>query len=260
MRIRLHGSIHFRQNYNYLLGPLSQRGMPTQNQTFYQYEAYADALQHASLRATFLGRKYANWALNHLSINNLSVQWGHTGGPGAVEGAVHPGGSVILMPTHNAHVMRANGLRFGDYSLMVMRPGGEFCLSATNFNRWINMFVPDELLAGFNGTALADIGPSCSLIRVPLDKAEKFRSAVEELGLIVQRQPGAFDSSAAMKTTARKLVGLVREVFRGQLDETPPPGRYSLRHLCHQWTPVFGASPSCGLAGLKLCAIMFFVP
>ncbi len=202
--------------------------MPTQNQTFYQYEAYADALQHASLRATFLGRKHSNWALSHLSINNLSVQWGHTGGPGVVEGTVRPGGSVILMPTQNAHAMSANGRRFGDYSLMVLRPGGEFCLSATDFNRWVNLFVPDGLLTGPIGTAVAGMGSSCRLIRVPLQGAEKFRAAMEELGLIVQRQAGAFDSPAAIKTTARKLAGTVRDVLSGQLDMPPPPGRHEV--------------------------------
>src|SRR5271157_196360 len=90
------------------------------------------------------------------------------------------------------------------------------------------MFVPDELLTGFNGTALADIGPSCSLMRLPPHGAEKFRSAVEELGLIVQRQPGAFGSSAAIKTTACKLAGTVREVLSGQQDVTPPPGRHEV--------------------------------
>ncbi len=144
--------------------------MPAQNHTFYQYEAYADALQHASLRATFLGRKHSNWALSHLSVNNLSVQWGHTGGPGVVEGTAQPGGRIIFMPTQNSHAMSANGRRFDDLSLMVLRPGDEFCFSATDFNRWISLFVPDELLAGSIGAALADVEPSvflCSSVGMP---------------------------------------------------------------------------------------------
>jgi len=141
---------------------------------------------------------------------------------------VHPGGRVILMPTQNAHAMSANGRRLDHVSFMVLRPGGEFCFSATNFNRWINVFVPDELLTGSDGSALADTGPSCSLMRVPLHEAEKFRSAVEDLGLIVQRQPGAFDSSAAIRTTARKLAGAIRDVLRGELDVTTPPGRHEV--------------------------------
>jgi AraC family transcriptional regulator, ethanolamine operon transcriptional activator len=199
--------------------------MPAQTQTFYSYEPYADAIQGASLRAVFLGRKFGNWALSHLSVNNLGVQWGHTGGPGAVEGTVQPGGCTIIMPTLNAYAISGNGRRFDDRSLMVLRPGGEFCLSATNLNRWFTVFVPDDLLTGFNGIAPADIGPLCDLIRVPSDGAERFRSAFETLGLIVQRQPGAFDSSAAIQTTTRKLREAVRQVLKGEPDVTCPHGR-----------------------------------
>jgi AraC family ethanolamine operon transcriptional activator len=155
-------------------------------------------------------------------MNNLAVQWGHTGGPGVVEGTVQPGGCTIVMPTQNPHAISGNGRRFDDRSLMLLRPGNEFCLSATDFNRWFSVFVPDEFLAGFNGTAPADLGPSCGLIRVPSGGAEGFRSAIEELGLIVQRQPGAFDSSAAIQTTTRKLREAVRQVLKGELDVMCP--------------------------------------
>jgi AraC family transcriptional regulator, ethanolamine operon transcriptional activator len=199
--------------------------MSAQNKIFRVYEAYAAAIQDATLRATFLGKKHSNWALSYLSVNNLGVQWGHTGGPGVVEGTVKPGGCVILMPTHNGHAMSGNGLRFDDASLMLMRPGAEFCLSATNYNRWFSVFVPDELLTDSPGTFPANIGSSCSLIRVPLNRADRFRSAVEQLGLIVRSQPEAFDSSAAITTTAHKLAGTVREVLTGEPYVTRPPDK-----------------------------------
>ena len=203
--------------------------MPAQTQTFYSYEPYADAIQGAaSLRTVFLGRKFGNWALSHLSVNNLSVQWGHTGGPGAVEGTVQQGGCTIIMPTQNPHAISGNGRRFDDRSLMLLRPGGEFCLSATNLNRWFTVFVPNEFLTGFNGTAPADIGPACRFIRVPPDAAERFRSAVEKLGQIVQSEPRAFDSSPAIHTTARKLREAVRQVIQEQPDVRCPHGRQML--------------------------------
>lgn len=197
--------------------------MPTQ--TFFCYEAYADAIQDASVRAVFLGRKYANWVLSYLPLNDQSVQWGHTGGPGVVEGTVKPGGSVIVMPSQNAHAISGNGRRFDDRSLMLLRPGEEFCFSATGYNRWFSVFVPNQLLIDLNGNTAANIGTSCSLIRVPLNEAERFRLAVEKLGLIFQRQPDAFDSSAAIEATARKLAGMVREVLRDQVEVTCPFGR-----------------------------------
>ncbi len=116
--------------------------------------------------------------------------------------------------------------RVTDRSLLVMRPGGEFCFSATNHNRWFSVFVPDELHIEINESAGADLGASCTLLRIAPDRAQRFKSMLERLGLMVQRQPGAFDSSAAITTTARKLAETVSEVLRGELGATPAPDRF----------------------------------
>jgi AraC family transcriptional regulator, ethanolamine operon transcriptional activator len=199
--------------------------MPAQNQIFDVYEAYAAAIQNASLRSTFLGKKYANWALSYLSVNNLGVQWGRTGGPGVIEGNVKVSMSAILMPTQNAHAISGNGRKLDNTSLMIIRLGAEFCFSATNQHRWFTVFVPDELLTDSPEAFPANIGSSCRLIRVPLNIADRFRSSLEKLGLIVQSQPDAFDSSAAMTTTARKLAATVREVLTGGPYVTRTPDR-----------------------------------
>jgi AraC family transcriptional regulator, ethanolamine operon transcriptional activator len=198
--------------------------MPAQNQIFHIYDAYADAIQDASLRATFLGKKYASWALSYLSVNNLGVQWGQTGGPGVVEGTVKLGGCVILMPTQNAQAMSGNGRRLDDVSLMVMRPGAEFCLSATNYNRWFSVFVPNEMQAEW-GAAHAAVESSCCFVRIPLRRAERFRSAMERLALMVRKAPSAFDSAAVVNMTTRKLAQTVREALGCEMDPTLPKGR-----------------------------------
>jgi AraC family ethanolamine operon transcriptional activator len=196
--------------------------MPTQ--TFSSFEAYADAIQSASLRAIFRGPKRTNWALSYLTMNNLSVQWGQDGGPNMFEGTVEPGGVGIFMPSQNAQSIGGNGRRFDDLSVMVLTPGDEFCIAATNWNRWFSVFVPNEMLAEWNGTPAA-IGSSSTFVQLPLRQAERFRSAMERLALIVRKAPTAFDSTAVLNTTARKLAQTVREALRGDLDVAPPRGR-----------------------------------
>ena len=49
-----------------------------------------------------------------------------------------------------------------------------------------------------------------------------------QLGLIVHRAPGAFESSAAVNATTRKLEELVREALCGNLIAAPKPGRRSV--------------------------------
>ncbi len=106
------------------------------------------------------------------------------------------------------------------------RSGGEFCFSATNYNRWFSVFVPHELHIEINEAAGASLGASCTLLRIAPDRAQRFKSTIERLGLMVQRQPSAFDSSTAVATTARKLAETVSEVFRGAPDTTPAPDRW----------------------------------
>jgi AraC family ethanolamine operon transcriptional activator len=66
------------------------------------------------------------------------------------------------------------------------------------------------------------------LIRVPLQDAEKFRFALENLRLNFQSQPGAFDSAVVIKTTARKLAETVRDVLKCRLAGTGSTGRNAI--------------------------------
>ncbi len=109
-----------------------------------------------------------------------------------------------------------------------MHSQNQIFFSATNYNRWFSVFVPDELLTDSPATLPANMVSSCNLLRVPLNRADRFRSAVEQLGLIVQSQPEAFDSSAAITTTARKLAETVREVLTVEPCVTRPPDRQAV--------------------------------
>lgn len=191
--------------------------MPTQNQVLYSYEEYAAALGDGVERSTFKGKKYRNWELRYLSVNKLAIQWGQTGGAGALEGVNQGGGGVILVPTQNAQAMSANGQSFDDNSLLAIKSGGEFCISATNYTGWFIVFVSDELISESHEGVRANFAAASTLVRVAPDRAQRFRSAMIQLGRAVQSQPGAFDSSAAMDATARRIQDAVSEAFRGEL-------------------------------------------
>jgi AraC family transcriptional regulator, ethanolamine operon transcriptional activator len=196
--------------------------MPTQ--TFSSFEAYADAIQSVGLRTICLGPKRTNFALSYLTMNNLTVQWGQDGCPNMSEGTVSPGGIGIVMPSQNVQSISVNGRSCDDRSLMVLTPGDEFCIVATNWNRWFSVFIPDEMRGELNGTPAA-IESSSSFLQVPLSRAERFRSAMDHLSLIVRKEPAAFDSPAVLNTTARKLAQTVREALGGDLDVTQPQDR-----------------------------------
>lgn len=80
------------------------------------------------------------------------------------------------------------------------------------------MFVPDELIADSHVGMRANFEAPCTLVRIAPDRAQRFRSAIMQLGLTVQREPNTFRSSAVINTTALKIEDAVSEVFRGELD------------------------------------------
>jgi AraC family ethanolamine operon transcriptional activator len=205
--------------------------MPTQ--TYPSLEAHAAAVQNHNLRATLLGKASAPWTMSRLTLPNSRVQWGQAGGANLVEGFVSPGGVSIFLPTQNAHLIRFNGRRFDTQTLRFQIPGDEICLSSTGWHGWFSMFIPYEVLAAWNRTDATAVASSSSFIRLPSDRAETFQRVVAQLGSIVQRAPGALESSAAAKTTAHKLAESVREALWDKPAATPQPGRRSVprRHI-----------------------------
>jgi hypothetical protein len=92
--------------------------MPTQS--FLTFDTFFDAIRHASLRATLLGRDRGDWALTHLIANSVSVQWGQAGGKAVVEGVTRPGGLSIFLQTQGSPSFSGNGRRFDQLSTKSM--------------------------------------------------------------------------------------------------------------------------------------------
>ena len=201
--------------------------MPTQ--TFSSPEAYVAGIGNANLRVSLTLRKSrVPWMFSSLDLPDLRLQWGQGGGCTLTEGAVVREGGVILFPTHNARAMRINGRRFDAQTFRLQMQGDELSLASTEPHRWFSLSMPGDLLAEWIGTGTTAKAPSSRFLQIPRDRAEMFRRAVAQLGLIVERAPNALDSSAALKTTARKLTDLVREAIWGLPIAATSLGRQSI--------------------------------
>ena len=194
--------------------------MPTQ--TFSSFEAYFD-----SLRAMVLGRDGGNWVLTHLSVNNLSVQWGQAGANVVVEGAPKPGGVFsIFIPTRRSSWISGDGRWFDDCSLMVVGPGDEFCLAAHALRRWCSLYIPNEMLPDANGDAATAISSTRGIVQLPSRRVERFRSTVERFDEAVQQAPAAFESAAAQNAAEQKLVREIRNVLAAPYEAEHTLGRH----------------------------------
>jgi AraC family ethanolamine operon transcriptional activator len=198
-------------------------------QTFSSPEAYVAGIGNANLRVSLTLRKsLVPWMFSSLDLPDLRLQWGQGGGCTLTEGAVVREGGVILVPVDNAQAMRMNGHQFDAQTFRLQMHGDELSLASTEPHRWFSMSIPGHLLAEWSGTGSMGKAPSSRFFKVPRDRTELFRRAVTQLGLIVERAPNALESSAAVKTTARKLTDLVRESIWGMPIAVTAPGRQSI--------------------------------
>jgi AraC-like DNA-binding protein len=106
--------------------------------------------------------------------------------------------------------------------------GDELSLASTEPHRWFSLSIPGNLLAEWSGAGVSGRALSSRFVQISKEHAETFRRAVTRLGLIVERAPDALESSAAVKSTARKLRGLLREAIWGMPVAATPHGRQSI--------------------------------
>lgn len=201
-------------------------GLPTQ--IFSSFEAYFDANQHASLRATVLGSDDGNWVLTHLNVSSLSIQWGQAGANVVVEGAPKPGGVSIFIPTQRSSWISGNGRWFDDCSLMAVGPGDEFCLAADASRRWCSLYIPNEKLADANGDAAAAYSSMHGLFQLPFQRIERFRLAVGQFDEAVQQAPDSFKSAAAQNAAEQKLLREIRNVLAEPHEVEHSIGRHEI--------------------------------
>ena len=197
--------------------------------TFSSPEAYVAGIGNANLRVSLTLRKSrVPWMFSSLDLPNLRLQWGQGGGCTLTEGAVVREGGVILVPTQNARAMRMNGHQFDAQTFRLQMQGDELSLASTEPHRWFSMSIPGDLLAEWSGAGVMGKALSSRFVQISKDRADTFRRAVTQLGLIVQRAPNALESSAAVKATARKLTDLVRESIWGTPIAATSIGRQSI--------------------------------
>jgi AraC family transcriptional regulator, ethanolamine operon transcriptional activator len=198
-------------------------------QAFSSFEAFFEANRHASVRATLLGRDSKNWALTHLAVNAVSVQWGQASGKAVVEGTSKVGGLTMFLQTQGARAFSGNGRRFNDRSLMVVGPGEEFCLAAdVSWRRWCSFYIPDEKLTRATGEWNTAVTSQRGVFQLPPQRIERFLSVIDQLDRAVQQAPAAFDSVASQKAAEQKLARAASNVLRVPLEVEHPFGRHAV--------------------------------
>ena len=181
-----------------------------QHLVFQSFDEYAATIQHADVRMTLTGREQRNWALTHLPVIDMSIQLGGGGAANACEGSSVRGGLTLFVPMHSSDTatcdeqsLLGNGERLAHGSLMILEPGGEFCIAATGAHRWSSIFIPYQLLASIRADVIKN-GHTHRILS-PSGAGKNLQVRVERLADILHHAPGALGSTSAMEATQSKI-------------------------------------------------------
>ena len=197
--------------------------MPTKS--FSSFEPFFNSIRHSNLRAMVLEPDRGRWTLTNLALKKLSVQMGEATGNAVVEGAQLPGGVSIFILLQGLSAMSGNGRRFDDCSLLVGKPGDDFCLAAHYPRRWCTIYIPNEYLAPASEEPAAAGNSRRGVVQLSPQDMLRFRSTIQRLDEAVQLAPEAFNSPDAQNAAWQKLIPEIRTVLAVRHAATPTPGR-----------------------------------
>lgn len=173
-----------------------------------------------------LGRDSGNWILTNLVFAGLGIQFGQASGLAVVEGSPQPGGISLFMLTKGLSAMTGNGRRFDELSVLVAGPEDEFCLAADAPRNWCSLYIPNDALATANRDEPAANGARRGVRQLPTHSMERFRSLIQQLDIVVQQEPNAFQSPAAQMAARGKLLPEIRTMLALPTKAEPTFGRH----------------------------------
>lgn len=112
--------------------------------TFDDFDAWADAVRGADLRLICDGVETRRWQLAVRQVESVVLQVGREGGGNLCYGGnTHPG-TILWMPLGAPQLQSANGEACGEGSLLVIPPGGDFCIRVRHrAHAWCSIALPE---------------------------------------------------------------------------------------------------------------------
>lgn len=155
--------------------------------TFDDFDAWGEAVLGADLRLVCDGVETPVWRLAVRQVGPVVLQLGHEGGGNLCYGGNTHQGTILWMPLREPGHQVANCERLDEGSVLVIPPGGDFCIQVRKrAHAWCSIALPDAVAGGGRGTA------SHVLRANPLD-VRRLTSLIESVAVA----PETFEASAA---------------------------------------------------------------
>jgi AraC family transcriptional regulator, ethanolamine operon transcriptional activator len=175
------------------------------------FDEYEAAVRHADIRVTISQRQQTYWALEHLSLGDVSLQWGQAAGPNVVEGTSQAGGLNLFLPQFNSDSIVGNGHRMKQGTLMLIEGGSEFCLASTSHNRWSSIYIPLDQFTAHGIPELTTLRKHS--VMAPTGATRRLRGMVETLGTVSASASDGLWKKSAVKTIRHKIAKAIGEAI-----------------------------------------------
>lgn len=178
--------------------------------TFRDFDAFADSVRAIDAVMMLQNPARRSWSVKQAFADGIEVQIGQLGSGNIAEGQSWKSGTVIYMPLSHEVEYSANGRVLGRDELMVLEPGGEFCVSTKSAHDWCSILIPTDKPVPHGAPAKPSTEPPTAetarfrVARANWEIADRFRSAVSQV-MVASANAPHFKSSPAAKIAAREL-------------------------------------------------------
>lgn len=179
--------------------------------TFTEFEAFAEAVQEASMTMRITAFSEPKWTLQYEIVGSVRLQKGFEGGGNVTEGVTfddawtffHP----LDLPIHtNGQVAKAD-------EVFVAPPHSEFCLACRPPHGWLTVAIPTSQL--FQTPQELDFADAAipQVLQPGANATQRFASLVERFLATAEVRPQLLDSNAAVDAFEHELVEAARGLF-----------------------------------------------
>jgi AraC-like DNA-binding protein len=179
--------------------------------TFTEFEAFAEAVQDASMemRITALGEP--KWTLQYELAGSLRLQKGYEGGGNVTEGVTLGDAWTFY---HQRLPVRANGQVAHANEVFAAPPSADFCLACRPPHAWLTVAIPaSELFSTEQELEFADSAKP-QVLKPPPGATRRFASLVERFLSAAERRPQLLDAPVAVDCFQSELVAAAKKLFQ----------------------------------------------
>jgi AraC family transcriptional regulator, ethanolamine operon transcriptional activator len=198
--------------------------------TFTEFEAFAEAVQEASMTMRITALEQRRWTLRYEIAGSLRLQQGYEGGGNIAEGVTLSDGWTFY---YQPHPVFANGQVTTGDEVFAAPPRSEFCLACHPSHEWLTLFVPTTLLFPPAQELQRNSSAKPRILKPPPQVTRHFTSLVRRFLTAAENHPQLMGSPMALNCFETELLAATKQLFTKNQGS---PNRNFMRWHCQTKT------------------------